>query len=104
MRLALSIKSECLSNIIPLGEPHLLWALRKYSAHYHVERPHQGIGNVIIEPPAQAVNPYCAKRRIPPMRESAILSVLSEGENDDGEIVCSERLGGVLKHFHRSAA
>ena len=33
-----------------------------------------------------------------------IMSGLSEGENDDGKIVCSERLGGVLKHFHRAAA
>ncbi len=77
-RFVLSIKSECLSKIIPLGERHLRWAIREYAAHYHEERPHQGIGNVIIDPPAQAVN-------------------------DDREIVCSERLGGVLKHFHRSA-
>ncbi len=78
-RFVLSIKSECLSKIIPLGERHLRHVIREYAVHYHEERPHQGIGNVIIDPPVQAAN-------------------------EDGEIVCSARLGGVLKHFHRSAA
>ena len=50
-RFVLSIKSECLSKIIPLSERHLRWAIRDYAAHYHKERPHQGLGNVIIDPP-----------------------------------------------------
>ncbi len=78
-RFVLSIKSECLSKIIPLGEHHLRWAIREYVEHYHSERPHQGIDNVLIDQPSGAAN-------------------------DDAEIVCTERLGGVLKHFRRSAA
>ena len=74
-RFVLSIKSECLSKIIPLGESHLRRAIREFVEHYHSERPHQGIGNVPIDPAAQAANPYCAKRRIQPMRESATFRV-----------------------------
>ncbi len=78
-RFVLSIKSECLSKIIPLGEGHLRCAIREFVEHYHSERPHQGIDNVLIDQPSGAAN-------------------------DDGEIFCTERLGGVLKHFRRSAA
>ncbi len=54
-RFVLSIKSECLSKIIPLGEHHLRWAIQNLVDHYHLERPHQGIGNVIMLtlPPAE---------------------------------------------------
>ncbi len=42
-RFVRSIKSECLAQIIPLGERHLRLAVREYSAHYHGERNHQGL-------------------------------------------------------------
>ena len=32
-RFVLSIKSECLSKIIPLGERHLRWAIRQFVEH-----------------------------------------------------------------------
>ena len=37
-RFVLSIRSECLDQIIPLGERHLRRAVREYTEHYHVER------------------------------------------------------------------
>ena len=41
-----SIKSECLDKMVFFGEPSLQRAITEYVAHYHAERPHQGIGNV----------------------------------------------------------
>jgi putative transposase len=77
-RFVLFIKSECLDQIIPLGERHLRKAVREYTEHYHVERNHQGRGNELIETPC--------------------------GEpNTDGAVECQERLGGVLKYYRRAA-
>lgn len=75
-RFVRSIKSECLNKMLIFGESHLRYVVNEYMEHYHTERPHQGIGNNIIEPP--------------PMIE-------------DGEIVCQERLGGLLKSYRRAA-
>ena len=47
-RFVLSIKSECLNKIIPLGEKHLRLAIEEYMEHYHIERNHQGLGSRII--------------------------------------------------------
>jgi putative transposase len=41
-RFVLSIRSECLDQIIPLGERHLRKVMREYTEHYHAERNHQG--------------------------------------------------------------
>jgi hypothetical protein len=55
--------------------------IREYVQHHHTERPHQRKGTVpLTGPPA-------------PGQECA-----------DDEIVCRERLGGVLRHYYRSAA
>jgi hypothetical protein len=40
-----SVKSECLAQMVPLGEGHLRIAVRAFVDHYHEERPHQGLGN-----------------------------------------------------------
>ena len=78
-RFVRSIKSECLAQIIPLGERHLRKAVREYTEHYHLERNHQGLNNQLIEKP-------------------------SDGPNMDGAVDCRERLGGVLNFYHRRAA
>ena len=70
-----SIKSECLNKMIIFGEAHLRYVVSSYIDHYHQDRPHQGIGNEIIDPPPQG----------------------------NGEIVCHERLGGLLKYYRRAA-
>jgi len=41
------VKSEALSKLILFGEWSLRRALTQYTSHFHEERPHQGIGNVI---------------------------------------------------------
>jgi len=45
-----SVRRECLSKVIPLGETHLRRTLESFVAHYHHERNHQGLGNRLIEP------------------------------------------------------
>ena len=74
-RFVRSIKSECINKMLIFGERHLRYVVSEYISHYHTERPHQGIGNNIITP-------------------------LPQG---DGEIVCHERLGGLLKSYRRAA-
>jgi transposase InsO family protein len=78
-RFVRSIKSECLAQIIPLGERHLRHAVKEYTEHYHVERNHQGLGNRLIEKPQGVVDMNCA-------------------------VVRHEGLGGVLNYYERRAA
>jgi putative transposase len=75
-----SVKEEALSRLILFGERSLQHALTEYVAHYHAERPHQGKGNVMLFP------------------------VPSQGREDDSPIQCQQRLGGLLKYYHREAA
>ena len=75
----LSVKTECLRRVIPLGEKHLRSIVGEYIDHYHLERNHQGLGNELLTArPANA--------------------------NVGGSIRCRERLGGILKYYYRDAA
>ena len=56
-RYVLSIKSECLSKLVPLGESHLRRAVSEYVVHYHRARNHQGVGNRLLTPFEHAVRP-----------------------------------------------
>jgi putative transposase len=76
-----SVKDDCLSKLILFGEASLRSALREYIVHYHVERNHQGKGHVLLFPTATKI-----------MRRA------------DGSVGCKERLGGLLKYYHREAA
>ena len=78
-RFMLSLKSEALDRMIFFGEGSLRNTLKEYTAHYHGERNHQGLGNELIEPGGGV--------------GKAI-----------GEIDCRERLGRLLHYYHRSAA
>jgi putative transposase len=75
-RFVLSIKSKFLRRMILFGEASLRRAIPEYDAHYHADRAHQGIGNERIE------------------RAGAVRS---------GEVVCEERLGGLLECYRRAA-
>jgi transposase InsO family protein len=48
-RFVLSIKSECLDRLMPLGERHLQRAASEFVSHYHHERNHQGLENRVAE-------------------------------------------------------
>ena len=74
-----SLKRECLSRMIFFGQRSLSNAVNEYLAHYHAERNHQGLRNSLIEGS-------------------------EEVDSTVGEIECRERLGGMLKYYHRRAA
>jgi len=77
-----SVNSECLSHFMIFGEANLRHLLKSWSEHYHEDRPHQGIDNCTPSgpdpPPATDIDP--------------------------DEVECRERLGGLLKSYHRRAA
>jgi putative transposase len=75
-----SVKEEALSRLILFSERALRHTLIEYVAHYHMERPHQGKGNVVLMPA--------------PRQAGACL----------GPPRCRERLGGLLKYYYREAA
>ena len=54
-RFVRSIKSECLAQIMPLGECHLRQAVTDFTEHYHAERNHQGLNNELIDDRCSAV-------------------------------------------------
>jgi putative transposase len=54
-------------------------AIQEFVVHYHLERNHQGLGNRLIMPEKHNSDPQ-------------------------GAVECRERLGGMLKYYHRAAA
>jgi putative transposase len=48
-RFVLSIRSECLDRIVPLGETHLRRTVHEFVQHYRFERNHQGLENALIK-------------------------------------------------------
>jgi transposase InsO family protein len=73
-----SLKSECLDRLILFGERSLRNAVNQYLEHYHTERPHQGMGNRLLEP-------------------------FDQPTTADGKIESTERLGGLLRSYRRAA-
>jgi hypothetical protein len=71
-----SVKQECLSKLVLLGEGPLQRTLSEFTAHYHLERNHQGKGNKLLTP-----------------------LVGLRGR----KIHCHQRLGGLLKFYARAA-
>ncbi len=74
-----SIRQECLSRTIPIGERHLRKLVHEYAEHYNHERNHQGIENRLITEP-------------------------EVGLPESGAIRKRERLGGMLQYYYREAA
>jgi putative transposase len=77
-RFVRTIKESCLDQMILVGEASLQRAVGEFVEHYHRERNHQGLGNRLIEP----------------------LAAHTIGDR----ILSRERLGGLLKYYHRPAA
>ena len=76
-RFVKSVKSECLNHLILTSVEQLEYVLKNYGEYYHHERIQQSLGR-IIEPIHKIDN--------------------------DADIACIERLGGLLKSYHRLAA
>jgi transposase InsO family protein len=82
-RFVKSIKTECLERMIFFGEASFQRAVTEYIEHFYLsERPHQGRENKLLFP----------------------LTGPDDVAARDGPIVCRERLGGLLKFYHRKAA
>ena len=75
----LSIKSECLNKIIPLGEKHLRSVIKEYMEHYPIERNHQGL-------------------------DSSIIHAGDDVGRSEGFIKARSRIGGFLNYYYRQAA
>jgi putative transposase len=78
-RFVRTIKESCLDRLILFGEDALRKSVQEFSAHYHVERNHQGLGNRLILPDSAHVG-------------------------TTGKIQRRERLGGMLNYYYREAA
>jgi len=78
-RFVRSIKEECLSRMIFVGQASLRHAITQYMSHYHGERNHQGLGNRLLQPRADI-------------------------DKRHGQIKRRQRLGGMLSYYHRAAA
>ena len=76
-RFVRSIKEECLARLIPIGETHFRRAVAEFVEHYHRERNHQGLGNVLIAG-----------------------SLATSGA---GRVRRHQRLGGLLSYYKRAA-
>ncbi len=76
-----SVKEEALSKLMLLGVASLRRVLREFVTHFHGERNHQGKGNVLYFPSSQ--EPSTCRNQ---------------------SACCRERLGGLLKYYHRQAA
>lgn len=71
-------REEGLSRLILFGERSLRHVLSEYLAHFHTERPHQGLGNQIPFP-----------------------TVSDRLGEVTGSIECRERLGGLIRFYFR---
>ena len=78
-RFVRTIKESCLDRLILFGEDALRKSVQEFTAHYHLERNHQGLDNSLIMP------------------DSAHLGAT-------GEIRRRQRLGGMLNYYYREAA
>lgn len=79
-------KHEVLNHFLVFGERHLRYILSCWLDYYHVHRPHQGIGNILLEQRDQS----------PPESLPEYVPL--------GEITCLQTLGGLLNHYERKAA
>ena len=75
-----SVKQECLSKLVLFGADPLSRVLAEFSAHYHVERNHQGKGNKLLFPDAG-----------------------NKTKQRGHTVECHQRLGGLLKYYGRAA-
>ena len=75
-RFVRSINEECLDKLILFGERSLRRAISEYMIHFLAERNHQGLENKLIAGQLSGIV---------------------------GDIECRERLGGLLKYYHRAA-
>jgi putative transposase len=72
-----TIQVECLDHFLVFGKKHFDYLVREYVEHYHTKRPHQVLGNELID---------------------------GQTRSSAGEIRSRTRLGGLIRHYYRNAA
>jgi hypothetical protein len=77
------LKQECLNKFVIVGERHLNHVNREWRLHYNRERPH------------------AAKDHLPPDFDPPVDRSQQITPRD---IVCTTRLGGLLRSYERRAA
>ncbi len=109
-RFVRSIKHECLRHIIAFGERHLRAVVREFVEHYHAERNHQGLGNVIPFPSRDSASPSGASAdakgsaacspstgETPPESERSVIGTVRDGDgahHDPGALSTSCTISG----------
>src|SRR5690348_6688231 len=78
-RFVRTIKESCLERMILFGEGSLRTAIQNFIQHYHSERNHQGLDNLLINPEVKHLE-------------------------NTGEVKKRERLSGMLNSYYRAAA
>jgi len=77
-RWILTVRTECLDDIIVLNERHLHWALDNFVRYYNERRPHRTKGLRLLS----------GERDVPQV----------------GQVVRHPILGGLINDYHRKAA
>jgi putative transposase len=77
-----TVRAECLDWLLLTGRRHVEQVLRVYVDHYNVHRPHRALG---LEPPDSPAGP----------------TAISKAQ---GRMHRRDRLGGLLREYHRQAA
>ena len=81
-----TLRQELLDHFIVFGERHLNHFCSVFVDYYHRLRPHQGKDNELL----------VAKRGRRKKVRAKVISL--------SDVRCQQQLGGLLKHYYRSAA
>jgi putative transposase len=85
-----TLQVECLDHFLAFGTKHLDYLVQEFVAYYHEFRPHQGLGNRLLPKPGVPLDDTDDEPASLPL--------------DLALIKCETRLGGLLRHYYRSAA
>lgn len=87
-----TLQKECLDYFVVFGQEHMDHIVGEFVSHYHDERPHQSKDNGVLKLPV--VNSDGNEKS----------GGGGSSTSDTTGIECSQRLGGLLKHYRRIAA
>ncbi len=87
-----TLQQKCLDHFVVFGNAHFDHLCSEYREHYHQERPHQSLENLVLPTAKDKRSKKSKKQSTEP--KTIPLSSIS----------CKERLGGLLRHYSRKAA
>ncbi|MBX3444917.1 MAG: DDE-type integrase/transposase/recombinase [Planctomyces sp.] len=92
-----TLQVECLDKFVVVSRRHLNHLGREFQTHYNRERPHTARGHL---PPDWGSEPAAA----PGLAVATDLPRSVPPPLRPGDVLCTTRLGGTLKHYQRRAA